>query len=188
MQGSHISPQAVFAPVRCGLLASLTFSNLHLAERKRQQLLRRLTRNANEDTASKTSRLLSVGRFVTRKACFACFITFLLINLWGWLVASLDFWLQTEHSWNCKYHAICSFQTDFKNRLQNWQSSFLATILYHNNFLWLTGSHERFMQRSLLWSTPHQPPQAVFTQINSFHFKKSTFYSSMSLFLFWREN
>ena len=44
------------------------------------------------------------------------------------------------------------------NRLQNWQSSFLATILYHNNFLWLTGSHERFIQWSLLWINSASAP------------------------------
>ena len=77
------------------LLQSLTFSNLCLAEMKWKQLLRRLTWNANENTASKTSRPL-VGRFATQKACSACFITFLLVNSWSQLVASLDFWLQTK--------------------------------------------------------------------------------------------
>ena len=43
VQGPHNSPQAY-----CGLLASPTFSNLRLAERKWKQLLRRLTWNANE--------------------------------------------------------------------------------------------------------------------------------------------
>ena len=83
VQGPHNSPQAY-----CGLLASPTFSNLHLAERKWKQLLRRLTWNANENTsASETSQPLLVGRFATQKARSARFITFLLVfthevNLW----------------------------------------------------------------------------------------------------------
>ena len=63
---------------------------------KWKQLLRRLTWNANENTASETSRPLLVGHFPTQKACSARFIAFLLVNSWGQLVASLDFWLQTK--------------------------------------------------------------------------------------------
>ena len=106
-------------------------------------------------------------------------------------VGSLDFWLQTEHSWNHKYHAICSFSQSFKigsliNSIE--LSPFLATILYHNDFLGLTGSHKRVMQRAYCGSTPHLSVRAVFAQINSFHLKKPTFYSSISPFLLGEKN
>ena len=54
-------------------------------------------------------------------------------------------------------------------------SSFLVTILYPNNFLWLTGSCERVMQRDYCGLTPHQSPKAVLAQKNSFHFKNQLF-------------
>ena len=167
-------------------------------KRKWKQLLCRLTRKVNENTASETSQPLSVGCFFNPRSSLRLFYNFSAHKIVRSTCGKSRF-LATDKSIheivNTSIMWFVHFKQDSKTGFKI--GSFINSIRSHHirqlfcttmiSYGW-QGHMNMLCKESIVDQIhTHQSPKAIFAQINSFHFKKLTFYPSICPFLFWRE-